>query len=81
MVDELVKMIRRLSVNETAVRHRNNNFDALRERIESEKDVELSEYTDMMYYRGKTEAYFWVLEHMVGNTEAIKLLFNGLTDE
>jgi hypothetical protein len=94
LVKELVKVIKRLSLNQQSMCFRYNNFDATIKKIELPKPSffdailfkktdkqELSEYIEVKYYQGKIMAYMFVLGQLVGEVKANKLLYQGILGE
>lgn len=86
LINDMVKVIKRLSINETSMRFTYNNFLSMTKKIESKgttaftlKDKQIvSEYFELMFYRGKVMAYFYVLEQLVGEVKARALLLKGI---
>lgn len=90
LTKELIRVIKRLSLNESDKRFRYNNFKETIKKIELKKPSlfdaillkktdkeELSEFIEVKYYQGKIMAYMWVLEQLVGNKKMTKLLFKN----
>ncbi len=88
IVNDLVKVIRRLSLNESSMNFRYDNFKKTIRKIErmggsffdrvllkrTDKE-ELSDYLEVNYYRGKIMAYLYILEQLVGVKKAYQLLY------
>lgn len=94
IVKDLVRVIKRLSLNHSMVMYRYDNFQTLIKKIESKKvqkifgmyfkqmdKEDLSEYIEMMYYLGKNMAYQYCLVSLVGLDRANELLLKGIKGE
>lgn len=94
LVKNLVKVIKRLSLNESNMRFRYDNFASTVSKVESPKvsfwdlvmfrksdKQELSDYIETKYYQGKIMAYMYVLAQLVGQKKAERLLFKGIQGE
>lgn len=86
IIKELVKTIKRLSLNSTITKSRVTLFHDLQVKIQKRKvdkltikeKIALSEINEYMYYEGKMMAYLWVLQQLVGLEKTNELLLEDV---
>ena len=90
LIKQLVKVIRRLSCDQTRLLFAYDRFSSIIKKLEGKKGSTfskkekqiISEYlSEYKYYQGKVMAYSWVLVQMVGVKKANRMVFKGFEGE
>ena len=90
LIKQLVKVIRRLSCDQTRLLFAYDRFSSIIKKLEGKKGSTfskkekqiISEYlSEYKYYQGKVMAYSWVLVQMVGLKKANLMVFKGFEGE